>query len=349
MEKMTLKNTKRPIGRMRMVAVVALACVGTACGPKADAAKMSQSSAEAQAQDSPAAPIDAQTHGAGGSLQEVNAGTSNAAAVTPTNPTAVSGPAALLAADPVRFLQECVERSKRLDAYKATFIRQERLGLFKKLMPIENIAADYRAEPLSVRLTWTDPKSEYAQCVYIAGREDGKVLTLPRNGLLGGKPAVDKYPPEFGITFGKTRNLITDFGPRRMAERLLDRIEKAKPLGGMTHAYKGETTIGPNNEPCYWVEMRFPAKDDFPNKLLDLYICKTRLVPIATFMWLPGKPERTDKTLDASYIYAGIAPTAMADANFVIDANGRTAEVQADDTADAPNGKAVKASERSDG
>jgi len=346
---MTLKNTMRPIGRMGMVVGIAIALVGTACGPKPDAGKMSQSSPDAHAKAPPAAHPEAQTPNAGGSLQEVGAGTSNAATGTPTNPSAVSGPAALLAADPVKFLQESVERSKRLDAYKATFIRQERLGLFKTLMPIENIAADYRAEPFSVRLTWIDPKSEYAQCVYISGREDGKVLTLARNGLLGAKPNVEKYPPEFGVTFGKTRNLITDFGPQRMAERLLDRIEKARPLGGMTHVFKGETTVGPNNEPCYWVEMRFPPKDEYPNKLLDLYICKTRLVPIATFMWLPGKPERTDKTLDASYIYAGIAATPMADANFTIDAGGRSAEVQADDRADAPGGKAIKASNRSDG
>lgn len=348
MENMTLKNSMRPIGRMGTVAGIAVALVGTACGPKTDSVGMSQSS-QVHAKALPATQPIVQSPDAGSALQDVSASTANASIGTPTNATAASDPAALLAADPVKFLQESVKRSRQFEGYKTTFIRQERLGLFKKLMPIENIAADYRAEPLSVRLTWTDPKSEYAQCVYIAGREDGKVLTLPRNGLLGGKPAVDKYPPEFGITFGKTRNLITDFGPRRMAERLLDRIEKAKPLGGMTHAYKGETTIGPNNEPCYWVEMRFPAKDAFPNKLLDLYICKMRLVPIATFMWLPGTPERSDKTLDASYIYAGIAPTAMADANFVIDAGGRTAEAQADESADAPNGKAVKASERSDG
>lgn len=261
--------------------------------------------------------------------------------------------AAAIAADPVKFLRDCLPRTRNLQSYTCTFIRQERLGMFKKLMPVEVMAADYRSEPLSVRLTWHDPESEFLQCAYVAGRDDGKVQTLPRKGLLGGTPTVEKYDPQLGVTFGKTRNLITDFGSKRMAERLVDRISKAEKLGGVKATYKGEAQVGPNHEMCHLIEMRFPEKDEFPNKLLDLYICKKKLVPIATFMYLPGTPERCEKTLDASYVYAGIEPAApVSDAKFVIDAlpgekekstKSKSAE------ADSGNDKAVRAGDRSDG
>jgi len=278
-------------------------------------------------------------------------GTESAAVPSPAV-AGVSDPGAAIAADPVAFLKDCVARAKNLRSYTCTFIRQERLGMFKKLMPVEVMAADYRAEPLSVRLTWKDPESEFMQCAYVSGRDDGKVQTLPRKGLLGAKPSVEKYDPSLGVTFGKTRNLITDFGSLRMAERLCERIEKAAPLGGVKCTYRGEATVGPNDEVCYLVEMRFPEKDDFPNKLLDLYICKKKLVPIATFMYLPGTPERSEKTLDASYVYAGMEPRApVTDSHFVIDAlSNEKAAVRMPSKTDT-NGadKAVRATDRSDG
>ena len=274
-----------------------------------------------------------------------NVGVSNAAAP--------DDPAAAVAADPVKFLRECLPRAKNLQSYTCTFIRQERLGMFKKLMPVEVMAADYRAEPLSVRLTWDNPESEFMQCAYVAGRDDGKVQTLPRKGLLGAQPSVEKYDPALGVTFGKTRNLITDFGSKRMAERLVERIDKAGKLGGVKATYKGEAAVGPHAETCYLIEMRFPEKDEYPNKLLDLYICKKRLVPIATFMYLPGTPERCEKTLDASYVYAGIEPAApVNDARFEIDAltTDKTKSVKSNSASvESGDDKAVRATDRSDG
>ncbi len=281
-----------------------------------------------------------------GASQAPGAASPAADVKTPSN-----DPAVAVAADPVKFLRESLTRAKNLQSYTCTFIRQERLGLLKKLMPVEVMTANYRAEPLSVRLTWQDPESEFLQCAYVAGRDDGKVQTLPRKGLLGADPNVEKYDPQLGVTFGKTRNLITDFGSKRMAERLIERIDKAEKLGGVKVAYKGEAAVGPHSEQCFVVEMRFPEKDEFPNKLLDLYFCKKKLVPIATFMYLPGMPERCEKTLDASYVYAGIEPDApVSDAKFEIDALPKDKSTKSKSAeADAGNDKAVRAGDRSDG
>ena len=223
--------------------------------------------------------------------------------------------------DPVKFLRDCLAETAKARQFTAHFQRQERLGLFAELRPLENIQAEHREAPFSVRFTWMGGDSEYQQCVYVQGRDEDKVVLLPRKGLLGLPPEPQSYPPEMAVTFGKSRNPITDFGPRRMLERTLDRIEKAAPLGGVKIKVLPPVELPPADEPCYHLELRFPEGDPFKCKLQDLYIRMRTYVPVATWLWLPGSPERTSATLDGMYVYAGINPDAvLTDANFVIEA-----------------------------
>ena len=349
-----LKTYRNASFRFFVALMPALAIIAASgCGTKQNVQEVRDRPAEQKQQQQPIAPTHPKHDPNETGIAMMGAQTQvacNGATVTVSQ--GADDPGKAIAADPIAFLKDCVARAKSLNSYTCTFIRQERLGMFKKLMPVEVMAADYRAEPLSVRLTWTDPESEFMQCAYVAGRDDGKVQTLPRKGLLGAKPNVEKYDPSLGVTFGKTRNLITDFGSTRMAERLVERIEKAKALGGVKCTYRGEAPVGPNNEQCYLVEMRFPDKDEFPNKLLDLYICKKKLVPIATYMYLPGTPERCEKTLDASYVYAGISPQAtVTDSHFEIDALSKDEAAASDTAKDAKTGddKSVRATDRSNG
>lgn len=218
------------------------------------------------------------------------------------------------------FLKASLAETQKLKSLSVNFLRQERLGLLKELKPKEDIIAEHRDEPFSVRFTWNDPKSEYQQCVYVQGKEDNKVLLLPRVGLFGLPPSVQKYPAEFAVTFQKARNPITDFGPRRMMERIIDRIEKARPHGEVQITKLAPTKIGPLNEPCYHFELRYPKGDQYACKLQDLYISMNTMLPVATYLWIPGKVERSDSTLDGMYMYSDLKPNvALSDADFVIE------------------------------
>ncbi|RIK66699.1 MAG: hypothetical protein DCC65_09165 [Planctomycetota bacterium] len=228
----------------------------------------------------------------------------------------------------IAFLKASLAETKKLKTLTVNFLRQERLGLLRELKPKEDIIAEHRNEPFSVRFTWNDPKSEYRQCVYVHGKEDNKVLLMPRSGLFGLPPSLQKYPAEFAVTFQKARNPITDFGPRRMMERVIDRIEKARAHGEVRITRSDPKPIGPLNEMCHHFELRYPAGDQYACKLQDLYISAATNLPVATYLWIPGKVERSDSTLDAMYMYSGLkANVALTEANFVIESGpGRPAD-----------------------
>lgn len=230
--------------------------------------------------------------------------------------------------DPVTYFRESLEEAEKLESFRTRFQRQERLGVFKELKPMEDIVAEHRHRPFSVRFSWQGEDSEYLQCVYVEGKNNNKVALMPRKGVMG-PPKVQNYPASFAVLFQKARNPITDFGPRRMMERVLDRIEKAQKKGGVAIKLLQATEVGPSKEPCYQFELRFPPGDPFACKLQDLYIHMKTNLPVATYLWVPGKVERCDATLDASYAYYDLnADVSLTDATFVIDA-ARKSEVGA--------------------
>lgn len=211
-----------------------------------------------------------------------------------------------IAADPIAFLEKSMAKARKVKAFTTTFERQERLGLIRRLKPIERIYTEYRDKPFSVRFTWLDENSDYQQCVFVENENDGKVLLLPRKGLFGLPPKVGRYDKRLAVLLGKARNPITDFGPRRMIERTLDRIAKARPHGKVTIQVSKSINFngnGKSKEPCFHLVIRYPEDDQYACKLHDLYISTRTLLPVASWLWLPGEQERTDETLDAMYIY----------------------------------------------
>jgi hypothetical protein len=222
--------------------------------------------------------------------------------------------------DPNAFLDESLAETRKLEQFTTDFCRQERLGVLKALRPMEHIKAEYRTVPLSIRFTWQDRDSEFRQCAYVEGRNEDKVLLFPRTGMLGLPPDVQRYPPTWAVLFGKSKFPMTDFGPKRLMEKTIDRIKKADAFGKVRITLKEPAEIGPAKEPCFHLEIRYPQGDPFETKLQDLYVHMQTRLPVATFLWLPGKEERCSETLDAMYQYGNLRTDVdLTDANFRID------------------------------
>lgn len=229
---------------------------------------------------------------------------------------------AKISADPMAYMNKSLTEARKVKTARMNFQRQDRVGLVPELRPMERMRTNFREQPFSVRFTWQEEDSEYLQAVYVDGVNDNKVALLPRKGLFGSKPSVVSYPASFAVAFGKSKKPITDFGPRLMLERLFDRIEKAKPLGGTKIRHVGVAKVGPGEEECHHIELLFPKNDEFPCKLLDLYVNIHTRLPVAVYLWLTEeKRERTDQTLDAMYIYGQMETNiTLSDNDFVIDA-----------------------------
>lgn len=204
-------------------------------------------------------------------------------------------------ADPVGYLRKVANKAKGVSQYRVTFYRQERLGVVPTLRKMEKIAATFKAEPFSVYFRWEDDDSEYLQASFVRGQNDDKVVILPRKGLLGGPGTPGKFDPQAGVTFGKARNPITDFGVGRMMERTLNRVESANADGG-TVEYRGVQETGQSKRPAHLFAMTFPKSDPYPNKSMDLFIDTQTELPVGVYMRLPnGK-------LDAVYLYENLDP-----------------------------------------
>jgi len=206
--------------------------------------------------------------------------------------------------DPVSYLESCLDRCKQIDEFTTTFYRQERLGLVPALRPVERILAKWRREPLSIKFEMPDDTSEYAESLYIDGRNKNEIQVLPRRGLLGLPPTVDSFPVKWSLLFHKAKNLITDFGPQRMLERTLFKISLARreKIPGQIIRYKGMVKLATSGQVVHHIQIINPPHRDFPHAKQDLYIDPELQIPAGAHLW-----TKTGQ-LDAMYLYAETNP-----------------------------------------
>ncbi len=201
--------------------------------------------------------------------------------------------------DPVAYLETCLDRCRKIDEFTCTFWRQERLGIVPELRPLERIFAKWRRDPLAIKFDLPDETSEYAQSLYDVRKHEDKVLVLPRKGLLGLPPTVGTFPISWSILFHKAKNRITDFGPERMLERTLNKIQytKDKGISGQTIAYKGIVKLKRTGQDVHLIQIDNPKHPDYPHGKQHLYIDTKLQIPAGVRLW-NQKGE-----LDSMYLY----------------------------------------------
>ena len=204
-----------------------------------------------------------------------------------------------IAADPEAFLREVRERCDGLAAYEVDFYKQERLGLFvKKLQPEEHMRVKFRAQPFSVKMTMLNEDHEFAETLYVEGENDGKLRCRRRKGLLGGRPPIQDFPPDFAVAFGRSINPITDFGVARLMQRVLQTLEEARAAGARPEVvYRGIAELQYDALPVHHVSLQYPATAPIPSLKVDLLFLVDTLLPAASYV-RPG-----GERLQGRYIY----------------------------------------------
>ncbi len=225
------------------------------------------------------------------------------------------------AIDTDAILSNAFSAARRVQSSRMEFHRQERLGLFKLLQPAEHMIALCRESPFSVMFTWLDDDSEFSQCLFIEGENDGAVQLHRRKGLFGGPGGIVAFPPDLAIVFQKAKLPITDFGPRRVMGVLERRIKAAEAHGGVHARYVGSSVVGPAAERCDHIVLSFPDADAHAAKHVELHLDTHTHLPVMVELWISkgGKPK---SQLDARYVFARTeANPPLSDDDFVLDAD----------------------------
>ena len=222
--------------------------------------------------------------------------------------------------DPVGYLRECLQRSRQIQQYTLLLYRQERLGLIPQLQPPEYIRVMYRADPLSIKMIWTEPAdSEVVESLYVDGKHDNRLLIMPRRGLLGLPPTLGRYRVEDPVVWGKAKRKITEFGLTRMIERTIEAIDRADPQQAATITYLGLKQLEQLDQAVYHLDIHYPPGSGARHVRQDLFVGAETRLAAGTLLWLTGD------VLDAAYLYSQLDLTARPrDEDFVIDGGGQT-------------------------
>jgi len=214
-------------------------------------------------------------------------------------------------ADPVGFLRELYGRTDALGQYRLTFSREERFGFLPKLGSMEKILVAFRKAPFSVKFEWDDPESDYFECIYIDGKNECKLVVRERKGLLGFAPQVRAVNVMDPVTFGRSKNPITDFGLAQIVRRTLFPFDDPEVAKVTTIRYEDIVDLEPTKRPSHHLCITCPPMEAFRYTRRDFYVDAQTLLPAGTDLYT------ADGKLDASYRYADInTDVTLTDADF---------------------------------
>jgi len=131
--------------------------------------------------------------------------------------------------DPDGLLADALVRyDRQITDYQGVFTRQE---VYKgKFQPLMACRFRFRQEPFSVAMRVTKGVGRADRMLYIAGRNDGKMLVHP-TGIVGRLMPCVAIDPEGEQARKNTSHTIKDFGLRNMLERLLGRYRTSRREG----------------------------------------------------------------------------------------------------------------------
>jgi hypothetical protein len=196
------------------------------------------------------------------------------AADDPPSPGAPFAEEPLPAADPVDFLQKCLDRfdQQNIHGYTLNFLKQERLA--GKLQEREEIEVAFRSHPFSVFMHWLRGNKRADKVVYVQGENGGMMLAHP-TGLAGAFVKVVSRDPDGDDAKASGRYSIKSFGLRNNTELSLKTWREGKEKGTSKISYLGVRKVfEAGDKPCYTLR-RIPdhPEDDGVTEII-LYIYK---------------------------------------------------------------------------
>jgi hypothetical protein len=160
--------------------------------------------------------------------------------------------------DPIAFLEHCLRRYQReVKGYSLTMQKQERIG--GHLQKKEIMEVQFREEPYSVLMRWTEGMRLVERSLYVEGENDNKVVVRPA-GLAAVFVKVVTRDPDGAEAKQAGRYTIKEFGLRKGTDRTLTSWKEGKERGDLTIQYLGEKKVKEAGDRVCWALRRLVAK-----------------------------------------------------------------------------------------
>ncbi|MCI0465014.1 MAG: DUF1571 domain-containing protein [Gemmataceae bacterium] len=187
-------------------------------------------------------------------------------------------------ADPVRFLEKCLERYGQtgIKGYSAIFQKQERIG--GRLQPSEEIELHVREQPHSVFMRWRKGQRKANAAVYVEGENNNMMLANP-TGLAGRLVRVVSRDPEGEDARQSGRYSIKEAGIKNAMQRSVKSWKVAKENGTLRAEYLGVRKIPEAGDRLCYVVRRSSAKpEDDGVREVTLYIDKDTWLQVGSVL-----------------------------------------------------------------
>lgn len=220
--------------------------------------------------------------------------------------------------DPLAYLESCLEhyRSSVRD-YRCVFEKQEQID--GKVLPPQTAEVNFREEPYSVDMNFTENVRDCKRALYVAGawtNSAGEPLVWAKPGGAILRAIVPKIqqPVHGKRAQAASRRTIDEFGFCRTLEVILKYSLKARAAGELEMACIGEGEI--DGRPTVVFERRLPYNGDenhYPDRLLVVHIDREWKVPTAVYSYADDE----GRELLGSYVFSDVAlNTGLTSADF---------------------------------
>ncbi|NIL96061.1 MAG: DUF1571 domain-containing protein [Planctomycetales bacterium] len=175
---------------------------------------------------------------------------------------------------------------REIQDYSCTFTKRERIN--GKLLDYEQMFLKIRHEPFSVYMYFLAPKEvKGQQVVYIAGRNEGKLIAQPVGVLgVGGPYSLD---PLGRFAMKNQRYPITNTGMLRLTEQLIQEAVRDRQFPQITlRYYKGAKV---EDRACTVTQVEHPQLPQFQYFRARIFVDDQLNLPIRfeSYLW-PAKP-----------------------------------------------------------
>ncbi len=226
-------------------------------------------------------------------------------AAAPIDPNVLTGRWAMLFN--VMLLKNGCERFEKVNDYRATLYKQERIG--GELGEGQTTQLKVRHEPFSVYMKWlTGDRGR--QLIYVDGQNDGNML-IQLGGVKGRLLGVLQIDPNGAQSKKESRYPITGAGLLNMARKILQHRERdlANNCEGVHCEVHDDQML--NDRPCYLFVTTYDSPDYSETyRKSMLYVDKELSLPVCVrnYTWaVDADPEKLDEqTLIEFYSYSDI-------------------------------------------